>query len=247
MPIFSKNFPSLRQLTAGSTRRALTTGSSLEQAVLLTTSSLTNNTNPIRKNWPAREESYAAYQLLRQKQLKRTWSSRATSHLEATNMFRSVSRLDHAAPRRMPGMTTHAQARTRLANDNHSRSIADSDGHWRSYSDQEHGRGEFEMRNAQDRYQNMDRMDAEDEQNEQEMTVRSVRETVFGPAESNEDDERERYRADDELLRRVTAVRPEAPQPSISKKVISPYNSYRNHRTRWAEFRHGMIYGRSSY
>lgn len=144
-------------------------------------------------------------------------------------------------------MTTHAQARTRLANDNQSRSAADGDGRWRSYSHQEQREGEIEMQHAPKSYQNMKRMDAEDEQEEQDIVVRSVRETVFGAPESNEEDDKERYRADDELLKRVTAVRPEAPQPSISKKVISPYNSYRNHRTRWAEFRHGMIYGRSSY
>ncbi|XP_017105889.2 uncharacterized protein [Drosophila bipectinata] len=241
MPIFSKNLPSLRQVTACSTRRTIGTGSSLEKAVLLTSSSLTNHTNPNRKDWPAREESFAAYQLLRQNQLKRTWSSRASSRLESHNMFRSVSRMDHAAPRRMPGMTTQAQARSRIANDHYSRHIADGDG---ASGD----RKEEIMEHPQERFRNtVDRMDFEDDQKEEDVTFRTVRETVFGPPETNEEDEKERSRADNDLLKRVTSARPEPAQPSISKKVISPYNSYRNHRTRWAEFRHGMIYGRSSY
>ncbi|XP_022222678.1 uncharacterized protein LOC111074260 [Drosophila obscura] len=81
--------------------------------------------------------------------------------------------------------------------------------------------------------------------------VGTVREVVFGQKQDDieDEDELERKQYSDELFRRVSAQRTDynTPRKAISRKVICPYPSYSSHRSRWAEFRHAMIYGRTTF
>ncbi|XP_068146199.1 uncharacterized protein [Drosophila tropicalis] len=79
-----------------------------------------------------------------------------------------------------------------------------------------------------------------------EEDLRTVRETIFGSEDENEQDNLTDCLSDD-LFKRVSAQKLDFKEPVISKKVRSPYSSYVNHRNRWAEFRHSMIYGRASF
>ncbi|KAH8402163.1 hypothetical protein KR009_010250 [Drosophila setifemur] len=245
MPIISKNLPSLRLLARPFLQdhhcKAVVMGSSPGQVALMS----------LQRDWPSREEAFAAQQLVRQNQQSRSWSNRDV-RVDANDMLSSVTRMDHAAPRRMKVMSAQNAAMRRIGKESSSFADMDTDVQdhrqrkhpsWRSHDGQhnyveEHSEGV--------RAENMQA--GGDPEAESDLVCRSVRETLFGSPESNEEEERERARSDEELRLRVVAQNRQSPlTSSISSKVISPYNSYRVHRTRWAEFRHGMVYGRSAY
>lgn len=177
-----------------------------------------------------REESFAAAQLLRQRQQNRRWSNNY-SGLDSA-MFRPVAKPDEMVPRRNNVVAAQNAARRR---------------NFKS----------AQVSQYQQRQEEEQRLDgdpeakAEEHDYESDLEVRSVRETVFGPPEDNSEEEMDRARAEQELLQRVASASKQTERlpdsASISRKVISPYNSYRSHRTRWAEFRHNMIFGRTSY
>lgn len=79
-----------------------------------------------------------------------------------------------------------------------------------------------------------------------DVEVQSIRETIFGK-QDDDDANNLGSMCDNDLLKRVTAQHGEAKDNTLSNKVSVPYTSYNNHRNRWAEFRHNMIYGRSSF
>ncbi|XP_017061289.1 uncharacterized protein LOC108101457 [Drosophila ficusphila] len=235
MPIFARNLPSIRHLAKRSLmdgRRSLTTVSGLEGGRKggVTTSSAW------KKDWPKREENFAAAQLLRQRQQNRQWSNHIP-HLDSA-MFRPVVLPDDAIPRRNNVVAAQNAAKRRnvLAR----QASQENRNAMQEQQDREEERLSRELQAQEEEYDD-----------ESDLEVRSVRETVFGPPEDNDEEDRKRAQADNELLRRVTVTSQQnqdrSNRPSISRKVISPYMSYRSHRTRWAEFRHSMIYGRSSY
>ncbi|XP_016970154.2 uncharacterized protein LOC108037985 [Drosophila rhopaloa] len=245
MPVFPRNLQSMRHLAKRSLtdgRRSLTTISSgLEKGQPLGIAGPV----PWYKDWPMREESFAAAQLLRQKQQSRQWSN-TVSGLDSA-MFRPVIKPDEIVPRRNNVVAAQNAAKRRnvksrqLSHYDDTNAYRSQQQNWEAQQQQEE-EGEQPGRETEAK--------GEDHDHEEDLEIRSVRETVFGPPEDNAEEERERARADEELLRRVAIASQqyESPnRPSISRKVISPYNSYRSHRTRWAEFRHSMIYGRSSY
>lgn len=208
--------------------------------------------------WPSREESFKAAQILQQRQPSRSLSNNRRASTLDTGMFRPVALPDQAyvqaLPTRNKVVAAQNAARRRSgrymdASEFQARTMQRSDRMDDVMSANRDHEVEMEAESeAQAQQEQRPEMKDEDRDYEAELELRSVRETVFGPPEDNDEDERMRAKADQELLRRVaTTNRLEAPAPSISSKVISPYNSYRSHRTRWAEFRHGMIYGRSSF
>ncbi|XP_039502375.1 uncharacterized protein LOC120458698 [Drosophila santomea] len=232
MPFFVKNLPSIRHLAKRSLiegRRSLTTISGLEKGP----NSAVQNSNPWHKDWPMREESFAAAQLLRQRQQNRRWSNNY-SGLDSA-MFRPVAKPDEIVPRRNNVVAAQNAARRRNFK---SAQVPQYEDMQRQEEEQQRPGGEPEAK-------------AEEHDYESDLEVRSVRETVFGPPEDNSEEEMDRARAEQELLQRVAIASKQAERlpnsATISRKVISPYNSYRSHRTRWAEFRHCMIFGRTSY
>ncbi|EDW74697.1 uncharacterized protein Dwil_GK15767 [Drosophila willistoni] len=82
--------------------------------------------------------------------------------------------------------------------------------------------------------------------NTAEEDLRTVRETIFGSVDEDDEDSLTDCLSDD-LFKRVSAQKIHLKEAVICKKVRSPYSSYVNHRNRWAEFRHSMIYGRASF
>ncbi|EDV59545.1 uncharacterized protein LOC6543123 [Drosophila erecta] len=238
MPFFAKNLPSIRHLAKRSLtegRRSLTTISGLEKGQ----NSAVQSSSPWSKDWPVREESYAAVQLLRQRQQNRRWSNNY-SGLDSA-MFRPVAKPDEIVHRRNNVVAAQNAARRRNYK---SAQVPQYDDMRQDQRRQEEGQrlgGEPEAKAEE----------AVEPDYESDLEVRSVRETVFGPAEDNSEEEMDRARAEQELLQRVAVASRQTDRlpssASISRKVISPYNSYRSHRTRWAEFRHCMIFGRTSY
>ncbi|XP_017067434.1 uncharacterized protein LOC108105401 [Drosophila eugracilis] len=228
MPLFVRNLPMIRHLARRSLidgRRSLTTILGLEKAQ--------------GKDWPVREESFAAVQLLRQRQQHRQWSNNVY-HLDSA-MFRPVVKPDEIGSQRNNVVAAQNAAKRRDAK---LMQLADA-----------HAREQQQQQQQEDYEEQLGREpEAKDEDHdyESDLEIRSVREAVFGPPEDNYDEELDRAREAQELLQRVTATASKqeeglTPRNSISRKVISPYNSYRRHRTRWAEFRHTMIYGRTCY
>ncbi|KAH8365158.1 hypothetical protein KR084_004230 [Drosophila pseudotakahashii] len=237
MPIFARNLPSIRCLAKRSLiegRRSLTSLSGLEKGQ----NSAVQGLGPWSKDWPVREESFAAAQLLRQRQQNRQWSNNY-SGLDSA-MFRPVIKPDDMVPRRNNVVAAQNAAKRRNAK---SAQLTHYEPNREARQDQQ------SVEERLDR--EPEAREAEEHDFESDLEVRSVRETVFGQPEDNEEEERDRARAEQELLQRVTLASSKLQErplsESISRKVISPYNSYRSHRTRWAEFRHSMIYGRTSY
>ncbi|KAI8035699.1 uncharacterized protein LOC128256794 [Drosophila gunungcola] len=236
MPVFPRNLQSMRHLAKRSHRPLTTISAGLEKGQQGAIG------GSWYKDWPLREESYAAAQLLRQKQQSRQWSN-SVSRLDSA-MFRPVTKPDEFVPRRNNVVAAQNAAKRR----NFKSHYNDTDAY---RSEQQN----WEAKQAMEQQQQDDDGQAkakaeEDHDYESDLEIRSVRETVFGPPEDNAEEERERALADQELLKRVVVATKPYDDPnraSISRKVISPYNSYRSHRNRWAEFRHSMIFGRSSY
>ncbi|EDX06163.1 GD10174 [Drosophila simulans] len=226
MPIFAKNLPCIRHLA----KRTLFEGRRWISGLEKGQNSAAQNVNPCYNNWPMREESFAAAQQLRQRQQSRRWSNNY-SGLDSA-MFRPVAKPDEVVPRRNNVLAAQNAARRR-----NFKSAQVAQYQQRQEEEQRLG-GEPEAT-------------AEEHDYESDLEVRSVRETVFGSPEDNSEEEMDRARAEQELLQRVADASKQAERlpesATISRKVISPYNSYRSHRTRWAEFRHSMIFGRTSY
>ncbi|XP_033155831.1 uncharacterized protein LOC117138091 [Drosophila mauritiana] len=226
MPIFAKNLPCIRHLA----KRTLIEGRRWISGLEKGQNSAAQNVNPCYNNWPMREESFAAAQQLRQRQQSRRWSNNY-SGLDSA-MFRPVAKPDEVVPRRNNVLAAQNAARRR-----NFKSAQVAQYQQRQEEEQRLG-GEPEAT-------------AEEHDYESDLEVRSVRETVFGLPEDNSEEEMDRARAEQELLQRVADASKQAERlpesATISRKVISPYNSYRSHRTRWAEFRHNMIFGRTSY
>ncbi|XP_020800629.1 uncharacterized protein LOC110177974 [Drosophila serrata] len=239
MPMLLRNLPMMRQM------RMLATKSRLEK----------NNAIPKAKSWkqdwPVREENFAAVQIHQQKQPVRSMSHRPISMVDM-GAFRPVTLPDQAYA---PGLTNRnnmaaaqnaSKGRTIRAQEQMERRM---DYQGRRQDTMNADEAEFDPQ--QQDYGMERRPDmrlGEDQDFDSDLEVRSVREAVFGTQDDSDEDEKLRAQADAELLRRVTAQKvDEPPTQTISRKVIQPYMSYRNHRTRWAEFRHSMIYGRSSF
>ncbi|XP_016957162.1 uncharacterized protein LOC108029428 [Drosophila biarmipes] len=244
MPIFARNLPSIRHLAKRSLtegRRSLTTISGLEKGQ----NSAGQGLAPWSKDWPMREESFAVAQLLRQRQQKRQWSNNY-SGLDSA-MFRPVTKPDDIASRRNNVVAAQNAARRRNVKSVQVPNYDDSE----AYRAQQEWEAKQQQQEKLQEQQQEPEASGEDHDYESDLEVRSVREAVFGQPEDNTEEDEDRARADQELLQRValaSSKQQERPlSASISRKVISPYNSYRSHRTRWAEFRHSMIYGRSSF
>ncbi|XP_017004737.2 uncharacterized protein [Drosophila takahashii] len=239
MPIFARNLPSIRSLAKRSLiegRRSLTSISGLEKGQ----GGAVQGLGPWSKDWPVREESFAAAQLLRQRQQNRQWSNNY-SGLDSA-MFRPVIKPDDMVPRRNNVVVSQNAAKRRNA----------KSAQFTHYDDTVAYKAQQNQQAVEERLdREPEAREAEEHDYESDLEVRSVRETVFGQPEDNEEEERDRARAEQELLQKVTLASSKMQErplsESISRKVISPYNSYRSHRTRWAEFRHSMIYGRTSY
>ncbi|KAH8284917.1 hypothetical protein KR054_002835 [Drosophila jambulina] len=251
MPMLPKSLPVVRQIRMLATRTRLEQGSHHTNNAFLQAGSW-------YQEWPKREENFAAAQIHRQKQPIRTVSNRPVSLVDL-GTFRPVTMPDQAYVPALPNRNNMAAAQ----NNSKGRTIRASEQMERRMDYVQRRRGMMmdadrdeaetdtddqmsQQEHKMDRRPEM-RMDAEQDL-ESDMEVRSVREAVFGPPDDNDEDARLRAEADADLLRRVTAQKvEESPSPTISRKVIQPYISYRNHRTRWAEFRHSMIYGRSAF
>nr|XP_016943054.1 uncharacterized protein LOC108019674 [Drosophila suzukii] len=246
MPIFARNLPSIRHMAKRSLiegRRSLTAISGLEKGQ----NSAGQVLAPWNKDWPTREEGFAVAQLLRQRQQKRQWSNNY-SGLDSA-MFRPVTKPDDLANRRNNVVVAQNAARRRKVKSTKVPNYDDSEA-YRAQQEWEAQQQEQMQEQMQEQQKEPEAKDG-DHDYESDLEVRSVREAVFGQPEDNTEEDEDRARADQELLQRValaSSKQQERPlSASISRKVISPYNSYRSHRTRWAEFRHSMIYGRTSF
>ncbi|KAH8301764.1 uncharacterized protein [Drosophila kikkawai] len=249
MPLLSKNLPMIRQMRTLAIKARLEQGQHTNSAILKAKSWC--------QDWPAREENYAAAQLQRQKQPIRTLSNRSPSQLDL-GMFRPVSMPDQAYVPALPNRNTTVAAqnarRGRAVRADHMDRRMDMSDYRQEMMaadrvDEAEADPEAELSQQEHRMERRPEMRTDpDHDFESDLEVRSVREAVFGMPDDSEEDDRLRAQADTELLRRVAAQKvKEPPTPPISRKVIQPYASYRNHRTRWAEFRHSMIYGRSIF
>ncbi|KAH8277831.1 hypothetical protein KR018_008105 [Drosophila ironensis] len=251
MPVFSKNLQSLRQIRKGNLldqpRRAISNGCSLEQVVKRSASFAAP------KEWSTREELRASANLqpLWLSQQNRSLSGRASSRIGSSEIFRSVSRLDHAAPRHSPVVSTQDQACDRFEKDLHSNAMIEAAiprqpvlRYWKAS-----GRRQGQMPESAWNSTTAEKAEAPDAEvkDETEYLCQTVRESVFGAPEDDKEEARERDKADADLLMRVSALRKNDGNGAVSNKVLSPYNSYRSHCNRWAEFRRGMIYGRSTF
>ncbi|KAH8254428.1 hypothetical protein KR032_010113 [Drosophila birchii] len=242
MPMLSRNLPMMRQM------RMLATKATVERGQ--------HTTSPMQKThgqWPMREENFAVAQLRQQKQPIRNLSNRPVSLVDM-GAFRPVTMPDQAyVPalnhrHNLAAAQNASKGRTIRADEQMDRRMEYRGIRQQERRDADRYEAETDAQFAQENLK-VDAKADEEHDFETDLEVRSVREAVFGPPDDSDEDNRLRAQADAELLRRVTAqkVIRQASFPPISRKVIQPYNSYRNHRTRWAEFRHGMIYGRNSF
>ncbi|XP_034653955.1 uncharacterized protein LOC117892075 [Drosophila subobscura] len=237
MPSLLKTLPamcsSLRP-ALGQCLRSYSVESSLHSAVI---NRAMLNLGAGTRQWPLREDWFAARQLMLQKQNQNP------------NLHRSQSRCWSNSSRRMGQATRRRRRQFGVSQDLPANAVAEMDTEVRSdahkgtqeYSHQEQGRRAHDLVG-----QNYEMEAPYDDQR-----VGTVREVIFGHQQDDheDEDELERRRYSEELRRRVSAQKLEysTPQKEISRKVICPYPSYMSHRSRWAEFRHAMIYGRPSF
>ncbi|KAL7738141.1 hypothetical protein ACLKA6_006484 [Drosophila palustris] len=195
-----------------------------------------------RRAWPQREETFAAVQLMKQ---NRSWNNvkkfgsainhnMSTGHRGITPRRNNILTAKSASVKQFMMLRQDSpkkQSRKRAAVDRIQviESIPKETSARRSHSYQE---------------------DEEEDENKEDteiMEVRSVRDVVFGIPESNEDERNQQRDADEDLLKRISRQKPFHLGANLSKKVIAPYQTYKSHRNCWAEFRHRLVYGGSSY
>ncbi|KAH8299308.1 hypothetical protein KR044_000301 [Drosophila immigrans] len=195
-----------------------------------------------RRVWPQREEAFAAIQLMRQ---NRSWVNVRKYSNSISHTMSMVRR--GATPRRNNILTAKNASAKRNAMQQSDPAKKRGPVAMTKYV---HNRAEVTEAPPRDET-TIESPRAEQHKKEEEsendfMEVRSVRDTVFGIPETNEDDQ-EKQRADDaELLSRISRQRFSS-QSKLSRKVIAPYQTYKSHRNCWAEFRHRLVYGGSSY
>ncbi|EDW31599.1 GL10876 [Drosophila persimilis] len=197
------------------------------------------------RQWPEREDWFAARQLMLQNQIQNQNQNRYWSHSsgrQGLDQTRSRRRRSQDLSAHTIGdldteVAAHKREQHRQASDGMESTPEDER---RYYPDQD--------RKAQALVEESYEMQAPYD----DQRVGTVREVIFRQQQDDKDDEDEleRRRNSEELRRQVSAQRNEYNTPrggGISRKVISPYPSYTSHRTRWAEFRHAMIYGRTAF
>ncbi|XP_034476806.1 uncharacterized protein LOC117783499 [Drosophila innubila] len=203
--------------------------------------SLHNRLTHIRA-WPQREETFAAIQLMQQ---NRSWNN-VKKFGSAVGHSMSTARRG-ITPRRNNILTAKSASAKRLAM-------------LRDFS-QKKTKAESRKKAAVDRFQLMESTSKKasakrgyynDEQDEDKneddvIRTRTIRDAVFGVPESNDEERKHQLEADEDLLKRVSRQRPFNSLSNLSRKVIAPYQTYKSHRNCWAEFRHRLVYGGSSY
>ncbi|KAH8355170.1 hypothetical protein KR093_007550, partial [Drosophila rubida] len=191
--------------------------------------------------WPQREETFAAIQLMRQ---NRSWDN-VRKFGSAINHCMSLARRG-ATPRRNNILTAKNASAKRIAmlRSESTRKRASS-----NYLRDRAGAVEAVPRESSSLASPQDEQQQKEEGEQKDsdfMDVRSVRDTVFGIPETNEDEQEQQREEDADLLRRISQQR-FSPKSKLSRKVIAPYQTYKSHRNCWAEFRHRLVYGGSSY
>ncbi|XP_062131388.1 uncharacterized protein LOC133842351 [Drosophila sulfurigaster albostrigata] len=195
-----------------------------------------------RRVWPQREETYAAIQLMRQ---NRSWDN-VRKFGSAINHSMSMARRG-ATPRRNNILTAKNASAKRVA-----MLRGDAVKKRGPVAMTKHVHNRAEVANSLPKEASMKKPQSEKRKKKEEkddgdfMDVRSVRETLFGIPETNEDDQEKQREDDAELLRRVSK-QSFTPGSKLSRKVIAPYQTYKSHRNCWAEFRHRLVFGGSSY
>ncbi|XP_033251605.1 uncharacterized protein LOC117190659 isoform X3 [Drosophila miranda] len=188
------------------------------------------------RQWPEREDWFAARQLMLQNQNQnRYWShSSGRQGLDQTRSWRRRSQdlRAHTIGDLDTKVGAHKREQLRQASSGTESTPEDER---RYYPDQD--------RKAQALVEERYEMQAPHD----EQRVGTVREVIFRQRQDDkeDEDELERRRNSKELRRQVSAQRNK--YNVISRKVICPYPSYTSHCTRWAEFRHAMIYGRTAF
>ncbi|SPP73718.1 uncharacterized protein LOC117582330 [Drosophila guanche] len=241
MPTLLKRLPamcsSLRP-ALGLRLRSYSVESSLHSAVI---NRAMLNLGAGTRQWPLREDWFAARQIMLQKQN------------QTPNLHCSQSRCWSNSSRRLGQATRRRRRQFGVSQDLPAYAVAEMDSEVQSdaHKGQPHRQAadwtQEQERSAHDLAAQNYEMDAPYD----DQRVGTVREVIFGQQQDDheDEDELERRRYSEELRRRVSAQKIDysTPQKEISRKVICPYPSYMSHRSRWAEFRHAMIYGRASF
>ncbi|KAH8245891.1 hypothetical protein KR038_010966 [Drosophila bunnanda] len=246
MPLLLKNLPMMRHMRRLASKAPLERGHRTNTAI--------PKARSWKQDWPVREGNFGTAQIRRHKQHIRTLTNRPVSMVDfgafrpvtlpeqvyapgqthRNNMAAALNASSIRAQEQMDRRMDYRGRRQEMYKDRNNEAATAPEAHLSRQDLRKERRPEMRA--------------GEDQDMESDLEVRSVREAVFGPPDDSDEDDRLRAQADAELLRRVTAQKAAEPNvPTISRKVIQPYMSYRNHRTRWAEFRHSMIYGRSSF
>lgn len=210
--------------------------------------------------WPQREESYAATQLSKQSRNWRIVRKYGNNNFSSNNMVQTrrgflPRRNNIIAAKNAKRNVLKEEILSRLMDkeseqDDTNMGIVTSPG----YRHQKQ-RAYHQISNDSQQNQRQDKEEHYPEQSQkrkhqrekaaldEDYQPRDVRDVVFGVQDNNEDDLKIQREADNDLLDRVFKTRPKSNDPSISKRVIAPYLTYKSHRNSWAEFRHRMIYG----
>lgn len=218
-----------------------------------------------QREWPQREESFAAAQLSKQSrnwrtvrkygkinmisnnvdQTRRGFLPRRNNIIAAKNAKRNVLK-EEILSKLMDRDTDPEQNETKKWNMDIANNQAYRKQRQRAFrqisndSQQNHRQYEEEHYPEQSQKRQHQREKAALDEDYQ---PRDVRDVVFGVQDNNEEDLKIQREADNDLLNRVFKTRPKTNDAPISKRVIAPYLTYKSHRNSWAEFRHRMIYG----